>query len=399
VTDVLLTYGWVRSVYAALRNFARHDCRVIVACNEKTGMCQLSKYKKNMEECPSFLRGEQLYVDSIIKLVDKYKPSILLPGHDDTEILARHHAEFVGKTVLPVHDLVHIELANNKSRTQEVAKAAGVMAPTRIYYESIEQLRCQMIGSISNKLVIRLRKGNSAKGVFYASTGEECCSIVERLINEYALSEQRFPVVQEYVTGEGWGVSCLYWHGERIAHFTHHRLREKTTTGGTSTLREHQPNKIIEDMAFRLLDSLSWHGLAMVEFKYDPVSETAWFIEINPRLWGSIHLAISAGVEFPYLLYLCATKGPEVAKQYQKSSLIKYPWRARWYLGDVICATELLKKGKVYRALRLLAPGGTNTYDDIDRNDPGAFIGEVLHYGAGFLKSGSANPVEKGMLG
>lgn len=399
MTDVLLTYGWVRSVYAALRNFAEHNCNVIVACSEKTGMCQMSKYKNGLERYVSFLCDEEQYVEAIKKIVEKHKPVMLLPGHDDTEILARHSAEFRGKTILPVHDAAHIEMANDKSKMQQAAKNAGVVTPGRIDYHSREELRSQLTGGEQKKLVIRLRKGNSAKGVFYAATGEECCLLVDRLIDEYTLPPERLPVVQEYVYGEGWGVSCLYWQGERIAHFTHRRLREKTETGGTSTLREHQPNKKIEEMAFKVLDSLNWHGLAMVEFKYDPLSGNAWFIEINPRLWGSIHLAISAGVEFPYLLYLCATRGPDAARKYQIGKKINYPWTARWYLGDVICATELLKRGRVFKALRLMAPGGADTFDDIDIKDFGAFIGETLHYGTAFLKSGSANPIEEGMLG
>ena len=48
-----------------------------------------------------------------------------------------------------------------------------------------------------------------------------------------------------------------------------------------------------------LLDELNWHGVAMVEFK---VTEdgTPYLMEINTRFWGSLQLAIDAGVDFPY---------------------------------------------------------------------------------------------------
>ncbi|MDH5771137.1 MAG: hypothetical protein OEZ25_07620, partial [Candidatus Bathyarchaeota archaeon] len=41
----------------------------------------------------------------------------------------------------------------------------------------------------------------------------------------------------------------------------------------------------------------------MVEFKMDEKSGDAKLMEVNGRFWGSLPLAINAGVDFPYLLY------------------------------------------------------------------------------------------------
>ena len=59
----------------------------------------------------------------------------------------------------------------------------------------------------------------------------------------------------------------LYWHGCRVASFTHRRVREKIATGGTSTLREAVANAAIEQAAQRIFDAIGWHGLAMSEWK------------------------------------------------------------------------------------------------------------------------------------
>ena len=42
-----------------------------------------------------------------------------------------------------------------------------------------------------------------------------------------------------------------------------------------------------------------WHGVAMVEFKRDERDDTPRLMEINGRFWGSLQLAIDAGVDFP----------------------------------------------------------------------------------------------------
>jgi predicted ATP-grasp superfamily ATP-dependent carboligase len=396
-TDVLLLYSWVRSSYAVLNNLHTRKLSVATGDSVPLGMCQLSRLKTHQYRYVSPLVDKDLFIEQLCLILKKTNPVLLLPSHDETELIAANRHQFPDSVQIPVSSIEQIRLANDKSRIQEFAEQCGVSCARRFTYTVADDL----LESMGNnaKTVIRLRKGNSAKGVFYATGPQETVSTLSSIITKYNCTPERLPVVQEYVHGDGWGVSCLYWEGKRVAHFTHHRLREKTLTGGTSTLREHKPNEKLEQMAFTLLDKLEWHGLAMVEFKYDSQSGNGYFIEINPRLWGSIHLAISARVEFPYLLYLCATQGPDAARTYQKSCTVKYPWRSRWYLGDCIAAVDRLRSGRVADALRCLLPGGTDTYDDINWKDPGAFLGEILYYAHGFIRSGSTNPVQDGMIG
>ena len=137
----------------------------------------------------------------------------------------------------------------------------------------------------------------------------------------------------------------------------------------------------------------------MVEYKICPETGKIWFIEVNPRLWGSIPLAISAGVEFPYLAWLCATEGPEAAKTYQERSIVRYPWRGRWLLGDLMLAATQAFRGKPMQAWRTIFSEKSDTFDDLYLDDPLAFAGEVFHYGSRFLETMSINPAEKGMVG
>lgn len=395
--DALLSYGWVRSTYAALVNLSKRNLNVAVADSTYVGMCQMSRYTKKVFHYSDFLSSQTKFLEDIKIILDTAKPKVYLPSHDETEIIAAHKDLFTQATHIPIPALEQLKIANCKSASQQFATQHGIPTAKRICYDKPDELMGQI--KPLQKIVIRLRKGNSAKGVFYATGPQDVHQTVVSLIKKYSCTADRYPVVQEYINGEGWGVSCLYWEGRRIAHFTHRRLREKTETGGTSTLREHQPNETLEQMAFTLLDKLQWHGLAMIEFKYDPVEKKGYFIEINPRLWGSIHLAISAGIEFPYLLYLCATDGPESAKRHLLKCTVKFPWRSRWYLGDLITAVNHLRRLRPGKALQCLLPGGTDTYDDIALSDPCAFLGEALYYGSGFIRHREINPVQDGMIG
>jgi predicted ATP-grasp superfamily ATP-dependent carboligase len=396
--DVLLTYGWVRSTYAALRNLAKHGLRVAVCDNAVHGMCQYSRFSRGFFLCESpFPDNSDGFIRGLKRVADETRPILLLPSHDETEIIARQRDHFEPSVIIPIADVSSIEMANDKSRMSDYVETCGLSVPSRIRFESPEAIT--KLTRADTRYVVKLRQSNGAKGIFYSRGPEETRLLVERLVRDFHLPPERKPVVQEWVPGEGWGVSCLYWHGERIASFTHRRLREKTASGGTSTLREGRANPILENAAHRLLDSLHWHGLVMVEFKYNQGNGNYWFIETNPRLWGSIRLAIDSGVEFPFLLFLCATEGPDVARKYvasiQRKNLV-----ARWYLGDLISSVGLLTAGQFnLNALRLWLPGGADVYDDLFLDDPLVFLGEIVHYVAGFMKTRSINPAEEGTLG
>jgi predicted ATP-grasp superfamily ATP-dependent carboligase len=396
--NILLTYCWVRSTYAALRNLSSHGLNVAVADSNCLGMCQLSQLKTGFYQYQSPFVNEQRFVESLIDILKLTNSSMLIPSHEETMIIARHRDAFPKNVSIPIASYKQLSIANDKGLIQQFAQTQGIETPHTILWNDVNLLK-DSLNTYNMRWVVKLRRSNSAKGVFYATSTDNVLSIISKCRKDFCLSADQLPIVQEFVLGEGWGVSCLFWEGKPIASFTHRRIREKTLTGGTSTLREHQPNKLIEAMAHKLLSALNWHGLAMVEFKYNPETGKAWFIEINPRLWGSLHLAISAGVEFPYLLYLASSKGPAEAHRYQQQSIVKYPWKARWYLGDCIIAAQSLKKGELSKMFKLLRPGGANTYDDFNKKDILAFIGELLYYGKGFLKSGSFNPIEKKMLG
>ena len=80
----------------------------------------------------------------------------------------------------------------------------------------------------------------------------------------------------------------------------------------------------------RLLGPLGWHGVAMLEFKQDAAHREVFLIEVNGRFWGSLQLAIAAGVDFPYLTYqLAVGERPSVPRA------LPVGVKNRWLLGDL----------------------------------------------------------------
>lgn len=399
MADVLLTYGWVRSSYAAMRNLTSHGVSVLPTDSNSFGMCQMSKFRSGFEKYQSHYSDELKFVDDIQRLCEKYGIKLLFPSHNETEILSRYRSRF-GESVgalLPDPELCAV--FNNKARAYDLAKSLGVPVPLRVEYEEADNVSLAISELGLKKTVIKLLTGNSAKGVFYAESADEAQEIVVKLIRQYELPRERYPQIEEYVEGEGWGSSVLYWQGRMIAGFTHRRLKEKISTGGTSTLRESAHHALMEAATKSLFDQIGWHGLAMAEYKVCPKTGKFWFIEVNPRMWGSIPLAISAGAEFPYLAWLCATESPAAALEYHSRKKVHAGWRGRWLLGDALVAVKELVSLKPVDAFNSLFKSGADSLDDFYWDDPGAFLGEVCHYSFNSARKMSLNPSEKGMVG
>jgi predicted ATP-grasp superfamily ATP-dependent carboligase len=372
---------------------------VVVADSNRWGMCQASRYPAAKRRYTSHYEREEDFLRDIETICAEEGVELILPSHNETEILARHRERFPYPLNALLPDAERIADFNNKARAYELASAAGVPVPARCVYSSLPDLEAQLKSSRQSGYVIKLLTGNSAKGVFYAENPEDTVSRVQTLIQSFSLQPDRYPQVEERVQGDGWGCSCLFWEGEEVATFCHRRLREKTENGGTSTFRESAWNQDLVDHAHRLLQGLAWHGLAMVEFKVNSDTGQIWFIEVNPRLWGSIHLAIDSGVEFPYLAWLCAKEGPDAARKHFLSSSRPLGRKARWLLGDMILSLSHLRHGRLREAGKTLFRQSADSCDDWNRRDPMAFLGELAYYGSTFLKKSSLNPVEEGMIG
>lgn len=192
------------------------------------------------------------------------------------------------------------------------------------------------------------------------------------------------PVQQmDYVAGHGWAVECLYSHGELKWMFAHERLHELPLAGGASSYRRsvEVPGQLRE-YTRRLLDRLDWHGVAMVEFRGDADGHFV-LLEVNPRLWGSLPLAIRSGVDFPWGLYLLAT-GRDPGRQpvyqvhrYMRNLSFDLEWmRANWIADHH--DERLLTRGRTQSVLEWLRPMvGRESWDHFDWADPGPTFSQM----------------------
>jgi predicted ATP-grasp superfamily ATP-dependent carboligase len=189
-------------------------------------------------------------------------------------------------------------------------------------------------------------------------------------------------MLQKFVSGHGAGVFALYDNGKPLVFFAHKRLREKPPGGGVSVLSESTSvDPTLLSHTRSLLDKANWHGIAMVEFKVAP-DGVSYLMEINTRFWGSLQLAVDAGVDFPWLLYqLACGDQPDSIDDYRIGV------RLRWWLGDLdslyltLRDKQYSKITKLKSILQFFTPSLFKTRHEIFRwNDPAPAWYELKQY-------------------
>jgi len=379
--SALVTPGNLRSTLAVTRSLGRRGIPVTVADERPRSLAGASRYCQEAIRVPSPATAGPAFVHEIHEIVARGSHRVIIPTDDVAlMLLAEARSRFDGLAGFPFPDREAIQLAHDKSVLISLAEEEGIPVPRTVLVHDpadlTEAIRWVGFPAVVKPRLSRFHRGGEwvrGGGPHYVSTVgelEAACRTIHETVP--------LPLVQEYIPGEGRGVFLLMNHGKVRAAFAHRRVREKPPSGGVSVVSESvalDPRLLAYSQ--QLLAALKWHGVAMVEFKHDRRDGRAKLLEINGRFWGSLQLAVDAGIDFPYLLYRMAVDGDiEPALTYREGI------RLRWWLGDLDCLLLQFRDGSRLRALvEFLKSNGNATRGEVFRwDDPVPGIAELSQY-------------------
>lgn len=164
-----------------------------------------------------------------------------------------------------------------------------------------------LVGGYSMPVFIKARHSYSADNlaergqVHVAWSVEQLRHVLAGLDTpEDFLIEEGFSVGPE---GAGVGVSLLAKRGRVVTAFQHRRLRQKGDNGSSSVRVSEALDAELLAGCRRMARACDLDGLAMFEFRRNRTTGAWVLLEVNARPWGSMPLAVRAGVDFPHLLY------------------------------------------------------------------------------------------------
>lgn len=299
-TRALVLEGEGKPALAAVRSLGRAGCEVDVVAAGAGAMSLVSRYCRRGFLQPSIHDGPAWQSFILERLREGRYDVLVLGGQSSAERVAAQRQVFEPHVRMLLPEPAAFAVALDKVRTLRFAQELGVPVPGTIFPKDVEELRRSAPG-LEYPLVVKGPSGSGSKHVRFASSPDQ---LVQQFIEVSRLGAAEGaspPMVQEQISGEGLGYAGLFHAGRPLAEFMWRRLAEYPVTGGPSATAESIVDQTLGDLARRTFEALRWTGPAMMEFKRDQRDGTPRLMEINPRFWGSIELAIRCGVDFPRL--------------------------------------------------------------------------------------------------
>ena len=290
-----------------------------------------SKYSREHFVYPSPHKDPENFFSTLQKEVISRHIDVLLPMTEVSTNLVLKHQEAFSDLTIPCCPLHTFEWLNNKYRLFELAQEMHIPIPTTYFVQPGMDMSA-VYEKLTFPAVLKPYRSwiwSNDRWLYAAVKHVSSLSELEKEIKGHESFREHPYLIQTHVQGQGQGVFALYDRGKLAAFFAHKRLREKPPSGGVSVLSESiELDPRMREIAEKILGHVRYHGVAMVEFKVSS-DGTPYLMEVNARFWGSLQLAIDAGVDFPYLLYKMATGHTAIAPPEYNIGI-----KNRWLLGD-----------------------------------------------------------------
>lgn len=359
-----------RSALAVTRSLGKAtDALISCVDSSPNSLAGSSRFCDNYYQSPCPKTTPQKFMSWLTSLISNQNISHLFPMTEITSQLLLLNREMLGDCVLPFADLDIVMSLANKAHLTKLAQKLDIPFPDTHYYETSSELIQH--NRASYPLVLKPSLSHIWLQNRWLSTTVRIINTADEL--DLALQLPDFtdhPFMQQaFVPGHGAGIFAIYNQGKAVAFFAHERLYEKPPSGGVSVLsRSVEPNPELLAMSKRLLDAVSWHGVAMVEYRIAD-DGTPYLMEVNTRFWGSLQLAIDSGVDFPKLLWQISNHKSTYPVQHYTINQ-----KLRWLLGDLDGLYLYLKDSrysvtqKLKRCLTFITPS-FNTRHEVNRFD------------------------------
>jgi predicted ATP-grasp superfamily ATP-dependent carboligase len=279
------------------RSLARKGCQVDILADYGSPAF-LSRYCRSCLLLPA--DSNQSAIETLKAVVERSEYDEIYVCNEDLLALVFH---LTGKDswkglLLPETDSLKTLLSKNSTIT--FAERAGIAVP-RTFIPGDEREVAQFADRLGFPLVVKGERGESGVNVRIVKSGKDLAPTYLE-IKRSEKSYGGLPALQEFIPGTGYSVGGLFDHGRAVRICAHRKILTYPPAGGQTVKGITERPPALLESALRFFEALRYNGLGHMEFIKDRRDERFKFLEINPRIWGSISIAECAGVDLfsPY---------------------------------------------------------------------------------------------------
>jgi protein-tyrosine-phosphatase/predicted ATP-grasp superfamily ATP-dependent carboligase len=335
--DTVLVLGDdTRSFLSVVRSLGRKGVHVHAAPYDFAGAALKSRYIRGVHRLPLYEQDPGAWLGRLLALAAELRPDFIIPCDDRGILPMHHHRAALGDLNLGLPNPLALELFYDKAATRELAIAEGVPVAVGKRLERGDTAEA-LVAAFGLPLFVKPRRSYRLEAITRRHSVAVCRTPAEVAAALARIGEPENFVVEAAAPGIGVGVSVLARDGVVSQIFQHRRIAEPAD-GGSSAYRESEPlDPELAGMTRALCAASRLDGIAMFEYRVDDATGGKALLEVNARCWGSMPLAVAAGVDFPALWYDQAVHG-KVAP----TARYRVPYYARNFFGDVYATAERL---------------------------------------------------------
>lgn len=324
---------------AVIRALGRAGVEVIAAGDRRTSIGFASRYPLSRRRYTPVPVSPRRAVEDLLDIINRTDPDLVIPVGEDLLVTVNEARRQVTRhTVLAAPPAEVLGRSLDRAKTLSLAQRLGIPTPRWALGDTLSDL---LEAAEQLRFPVAIRPRGPA---LHRPTAHTLDFAVEYAENPGSLArtlaprqrDVRMTLVQECLTGVGHCVTAVCDQGKVIAQFACELEREYPLTGGVGVVRRSIPlDERLARATGQLLEAWAWHGVAMLEFRYDRREDEYTFVGVTPRFPPSTALALAAGLNLP-LLVACLHAGtplPEIGPA-------RLGVRERWLRGDLLALKD-----------------------------------------------------------
>lgn len=290
-----------------VRSVGRHGIPVCVI-DDELSVSRFSRYTTHWVRVPD-LRDEARTVQVLLQTCDRLGLDgwVLLPTRDEITTAIARNAEVLGERFrISVPSWDTVRWASDKRNTYRLAEELDIPIPATAYPRSLDEVDAiELEFPVIVKPAIKARFVYATKAKAWRADSRDQLRMLYRQAAEIVGPEE--VMVQSLIPGNGdhqFAYCAFFKDGEVISSMTARRARQHPPEiGRATTYAETVDAPALEEPSLRFLRAIDYYGIVELEYKRDPRDGQYKLLDVNPRAWGYHTLGLSAGVDFPYLLF------------------------------------------------------------------------------------------------
>lgn len=324
--DALVTDAHLRYAVTALRALGAGGLDAVALGRSRSAAGLWSRYSTVRAVGPDSVDAPVAFRAKVAEIARRRGPLVVYPCEERSiDALLTGPDTLPGEAIVPYSGAEAMRRLRDKRELSALAAEAGLGAPTTLATGTAAELRN---AGLPGHCVV---KPVGSHGQLVSARVVESHSELAALLDE--LPDDEPLLAQEHVAGPLVGLAIVVGRdGRLVARFQQTAVRTwPPRAGGSSVARSVEPDDELVQRAVGLLAGAGYWGLAQLQFLPGP--RRHMLIDVNPRFYGSMSLALASGVNLATAWHAIAT-----AAEPPQPAPYRIGVTYRWLAADISAA-------------------------------------------------------------